>query len=170
MVARWYRPPEIILNSTIYDQKVDIWSMGCIFAEFMKTWTASEHNPNDRYIFKGASCYPLSPKVNDDPNDNQVSISSRDQLICILEVIGIPDVDQLEDFIVPSIEYLNQISKQVKPKSTIGQRFAQFPAKLVELLENMLKFNPNDRLTATECLQNPIFDSIRCKEAETSGK
>jgi serine/threonine protein kinase len=38
MVARWYRPPEIILESCIYDFKIDIWSMGCIFAELMYTW------------------------------------------------------------------------------------------------------------------------------------
>ena len=38
MVARWYRPPEIILDSGVYDFKIDIWSLGCIFAELMYTW------------------------------------------------------------------------------------------------------------------------------------
>lgn len=38
MVARWYRPPEIILNSNSYDSKVDVWSMGCIFAELLYLW------------------------------------------------------------------------------------------------------------------------------------
>mgnify|MGYP004541905467 CR=1 FL=1 len=61
MVARWYRPPEIILNSNSYDNKVDIWSIGCIFAELMYTWLPGEHDPNERYLFKGNSCYPLTP-------------------------------------------------------------------------------------------------------------
>ena len=33
MVPRWYRPPEIILGNTYYDNKIDIWGLGCIFAE-----------------------------------------------------------------------------------------------------------------------------------------
>jgi serine/threonine protein kinase len=33
MCARWYRPPEIILNQDSYDYLIDIWSLGCIFAE-----------------------------------------------------------------------------------------------------------------------------------------
>ena len=33
MCARWYRPPEIILGNQHYDQKIDIWSAGCIIAE-----------------------------------------------------------------------------------------------------------------------------------------
>ena len=35
MVARWYRPPEIILTANTYDYKIDVWSLGCIFAELM---------------------------------------------------------------------------------------------------------------------------------------
>ena len=38
MVARWYRPPEIILGNYVYDSKIDIWSLGCIFAELIYTW------------------------------------------------------------------------------------------------------------------------------------
>ena len=38
MVARWYRPPEIILLEPYHDSKVDIWSAGCIFAELAYIW------------------------------------------------------------------------------------------------------------------------------------
>lgn len=31
---------------------------------------------------------------------------------------------------------------------------------------SMLKFNPNNRITATECLKNPMFDKIRLLELE----
>ena len=34
IVSLWYRAPEIILGSEDYLLGVDIWSVGCIFAEF----------------------------------------------------------------------------------------------------------------------------------------
>lgn len=33
VATRWYRAPEIMLNWMHYNQTVDIWSVGCIFAE-----------------------------------------------------------------------------------------------------------------------------------------
>ncbi|CAD7697904.1 unnamed protein product [Ostreobium quekettii] len=33
VVTLWYRAPEVLLGSTTYSEKVDIWSVGCIFAE-----------------------------------------------------------------------------------------------------------------------------------------
>lgn len=35
IVSLWYRAPEIILGSEDYFLGVDIWSVGCIFAELM---------------------------------------------------------------------------------------------------------------------------------------
>ncbi|KAL1824481.1 hypothetical protein ACET3Z_011259 [Daucus carota] len=33
VVTLWYRPPEIFLGSTSYKETVDLWSVGCVFAE-----------------------------------------------------------------------------------------------------------------------------------------
>ena len=33
--SRYYRAPELVLGSTIYDQKIDIWSFGCILGEIL---------------------------------------------------------------------------------------------------------------------------------------
>ncbi|KAJ1036643.1 hypothetical protein NDA13_000174 [Ustilago tritici] len=35
VVTRWYRPPELLLGSRAYSSAVDMWSVGCIFAELM---------------------------------------------------------------------------------------------------------------------------------------
>jgi len=35
VVTRWYRAPEIACSAKHYDEKVDLWSVGCIFAELM---------------------------------------------------------------------------------------------------------------------------------------
>ena len=36
VVSLWYRPPEILLNKQNYTTAVDIWSVGCIFAEILR--------------------------------------------------------------------------------------------------------------------------------------
>lgn len=33
--GRWYRPPELLFGSRYYSTAVDVWSVGCIFAELM---------------------------------------------------------------------------------------------------------------------------------------
>lgn len=39
VVTRWYRAPELLLNSTDYTAAIDIWSVGCIFMELMNRKT-----------------------------------------------------------------------------------------------------------------------------------
>jgi len=35
VVTRWYRAPEVILNASEYSKAIDIWSIGCIYAELL---------------------------------------------------------------------------------------------------------------------------------------
>ena len=56
-----------------YDQSVDIWGVGCILAELMgKAETSKAQNSEisvDKLIlFKGNSCFPMSPAANTDKN------------------------------------------------------------------------------------------------------
>lgn len=34
VVTQWYRAPEILLGDTQYNERIDMWSMGCIMGEF----------------------------------------------------------------------------------------------------------------------------------------
>merc|ERR1719193_2765382 len=34
VVTRWYRAPEIMCSKKMYDEAIDVWAVGCIFAEF----------------------------------------------------------------------------------------------------------------------------------------
>lgn len=45
VVTLWYRAPEILLGSTRYSTPVDVWSIGCMFAEMV----------NRRPLFHGDS-------------------------------------------------------------------------------------------------------------------
>ena len=35
VVTRWYRAPELLCDNQVYDNKVDVWSAGLIFAEIL---------------------------------------------------------------------------------------------------------------------------------------
>ncbi|XP_070068728.1 mitogen-activated protein kinase ERK-A isoform X5 [Drosophila takahashii] len=66
VATRWYRAPEIMLNSKGYTKSIDIWSVGCILAEML----------SNRPIFPGKHYL--------------------DQLNHILGVLGSPSRDDLE--------------------------------------------------------------------------
>jgi len=65
VVTRWYRAPEVVLSSGAYTKAIDVWSVGCVFAELLAR-------------------KPLFP------GNDHVS-----QLNCILELLGSPTADQL---------------------------------------------------------------------------
>ena len=35
VVTRWYRAPEVVLSKQNYDEKIDMWAVGCVFAELV---------------------------------------------------------------------------------------------------------------------------------------
>ena len=35
VVTRWYRAPELLLSCDTYDEKIDVWSVGCMVAEYV---------------------------------------------------------------------------------------------------------------------------------------
>jgi len=62
VVTRWYRAPELILLEKDYGPAIDMWSVGCIFAELLGMMKESAATYLDRKpLFPGRSCFPLSP-------------------------------------------------------------------------------------------------------------
>jgi mitogen-activated protein kinase 1/3 len=60
--TRWYRAPELILLEKDYGEAIDIWSVGCIFAELLTMMKENAPTFIDRKpLFPGESCFPLSP-------------------------------------------------------------------------------------------------------------
>lgn len=66
--TRWYRAPECLLTDGWYTYKMDLWSVGCVFAEIL-------------------SCHPLFPGSNE-----------LDQINKIHKVLGTPSHDLLNKF------------------------------------------------------------------------
>jgi serine/threonine protein kinase len=36
VATRWYRAPELLVGSPKYGAEVDVWAVGCVFAELVK--------------------------------------------------------------------------------------------------------------------------------------
>jgi len=100
--SRWYRAPEIILMEHSYDQASDMWSFGVIlyeliqlamkslatFETFEKSLEPGMDFMNQRHLFKGASCFPMSPKMKEPGKDFETLVGYDDQMVLILKALG----------------------------------------------------------------------------------
>jgi mitogen-activated protein kinase 1/3 len=72
--TRWYRAPEIILLEKDYGKAIDIWSLGCIFAELtflIHSDIDEEDQKKVHILFPGSSCYPMSPTEDYEKNPDK---------------------------------------------------------------------------------------------------
>jgi len=78
VVTRWYRAPEVILMNEFYSYSIDMWSVGCIFAELLSMMEENFPDPFSRVpLFPGKSCFPLSPGTA--INENSMSKEEREK-------------------------------------------------------------------------------------------
>lgn len=82
VVTRWYRAPELILLEKDYGEAIDVWALGCIFAELLTMMKENVSNHTERHaLFPGKSCFPLSPEKTPGPivvNSKGFRISQTD--------------------------------------------------------------------------------------------
>ncbi|KAJ8522576.1 hypothetical protein ONZ45_g875 [Pleurotus djamor] len=134
--TRWYRAPEVLLLSRDYSNPVDMWALGTIMAELV----------NLRPLF---------------PGSGQV-----DQVARICEILGDPS----EDYGVDAQGFPlggGKWSKGVKLARSIGFAFpkiqpkdifslfdATVPISLIQLIGQLLKYDPDKRPTSRQCLEH----------------
>ena len=150
VVTRWYRAPEVILMNKMYSYSIDIWSVGCIFAELLTMMESNFANWVDRQpLFPGQACYPLSPSQANATAEEKEKRQNMDQLSKIFDVIGTPSSDEnIEDWIQEeeSIKYVR--SFKAREKINLADLYPGTESRGIELLHRMLEFNPNKRITA----------------------
>lgn len=163
VVSRFYRAPELILVEANYSTAIDIWSVGCIFAELMLTMKENSPNVLERTpFFPGKCCFPLSP-----PNSQSIKLNEwgfpnekRDQLNVIFDIIGSPSDEDIECISDKNgILYLKSLKK--RQKINFKNKFPGSSDDALDLLEKMLLFNPQKRIKLNECLNHPFFGDIR---------
>ncbi|KAL0208902.1 hypothetical protein P9112_011489 [Eukaryota sp. TZLM1-RC] len=127
IVTLWYRAPEILLGAQHYATPVDIWSIGCIFAEMVKST-------------------PLFP--------GECEI---EQLYKIFQILGTPNEDIWPG--VSSLQDYCDAFPQYSPKNLADVVPGLCPQGL-ELLGQMLVYEPGRRISAKEALRHPYFSSM----------
>lgn len=139
VVTIWYRAPELLLGGSHYTPAIDLWAVGCIFAELLAL----------RPIFKGEEA----------KMDNKKNIPfQRNQTQRVVEILGTPTLDKWPS-LIKYPEYSSLQAMKVYPPNleswyrTVGAT----NQKGFQLLSSLLEFDPGKRITADEALMHPFF-------------
>ena len=168
VVTRWYRAPELILLEKDYGPAIDMWSVGCIFAELLGMMKESAPTYLDRKpLFPGKSCFPLSPDKHVKEERKGFPFSKNDQLAVIFEVIGSPNEED-KSYVTDTkaLEYLEAFP--AKPRTDLNTLYPGAGEDAIDLLKKILVFNPYFRISVDESLNHPFFRKIKKSEKEVS--
>lgn len=161
VVTIWYRAPELLLGSRHYTPAVDLWAVGCIFAELLSL----------RPIFKGEEAKLDSKKT---------VPFQRNQMQKIVEILGMPTKEKWPG-LLHQPEYTQLSTLSYTFRDTINDRSSGleswywntlkssgyqesqpsgFPGQQgLDLLAKLLEYDPVKRLTAAEALRHPYFSA-----------
>lgn len=170
VVTRWYRAPEIILLEKDYGPAIDMWAVGCIFAELLSMMKENAPTFLDRKpLFPGKSCFPLSPAKQPMEQRQGFPFSHNDQLSKIFEVIGTPNDDD-KSFVTDqkALEYLDTFSQ--KSRCDLSKKYPGASAEAIDFLDKILQFNPYFRMSLKEAIEHPLFDDVRGEAQNCIGK
>ena len=131
VTTRYYRAPELYLNySSNYSASVDMWSVGCILAEFFTKKVFVKANTSEEY------------------------------LDTMLMICGMPSkVIQSEIRCGKYLQYLKDNQYRVKRK-TWTELIPNAPTTAYDLLGKLFTYDPRERLTARQMLEHPFFEEL----------
>ncbi|RPA91106.1 Pkinase-domain-containing protein [Choiromyces venosus 120613-1] len=139
VVTIWYRAPELLLGSKHYTAAIDLWAVGCIFAELLAL----------RPIFKGEEA--KMEKKSTVP-------FQRNQMQKIIEILGTPTKERWPA-VSQQPEY-NQLQSFKQYTNNLEAWYHQIGATNAlgfQLLSGLLNYDPTQRLTAQSALEHPYF-------------
>ena len=148
VITLWFRPPEVLLGCDTYGPEVDIWGLGCIFAE----------------LFLGKAAFTGSDEVS--------------QIEAIMIGLGPEQSNPKEPMKIFSyLPWYKMIPKLFQSDYEIPIGFTNLRERLKEtkiesdalnLLLSMLKFDPIDRVTCKEALKCSYFSDCFKREFHDS--
>lgn len=168
VVTRWYRAPELILLQENYSEAIDVWSVGCVYAELLGMLDGTQLMDRGP-LFPGSSCFPLSPDRKHKSDYKYHAQGKHDMLNKIFDYIGTPTDEEValldrEE----SRRYLRCFAQ--RPGEGFHARFSHVDPLSVDIICQMLKFNPANRITVDRALEYQLFHDIRdvAKESTAS--
>jgi len=169
VVTRWYRAPELILLQENYTEAIDIWSVGCIYAELLGMLEGTRTEDRGP-LFPGSSCFPLSPDHKHKSDYRYHTRGKHDQLNMIFNLFGTPgeaDVDQLERD--DAKKYIRCFAS--RDGEGLKNKFPMIEDLSADILGRMLKFNPKQRIKVDGALDHALFADIRdpAREGKAAG-
>ncbi|GLD92075.1 hypothetical protein PINS_up000608 [Pythium insidiosum] len=142
VVTLWYRAPELLLGAKHYTKAVDMWAVGCIFAEIV----------NARELFCGKEVEGTNAPF------------QKDQLDKIFKVLGMPTPQTWEGMdSLPEYAQVVQMGRERKYPSQSELRNAvkfgsgRSGAALYDLIAKLLEYDPEHRITAKDALEHEYF-------------
>ncbi|CAM9127324.1 unnamed protein product, partial [Scytosiphon promiscuus] len=136
VVTRWYRAPEIMLACQEYSKAIDIWSVGCIFAELM---LRRPFFPGDNYI---------------------------DQLTIICDKLGKPKESELTFVSTEKARRFILKLPSTTPKCLRDQFPSTASNEALDLLSKMLEFSPETRISVEDALRHPFMQNLHAVKEE----
>ncbi|KAL3318899.1 Cyclin-dependent kinase 8 [Cichlidogyrus casuarinus] len=143
VVTFWYRAPELLLSARHYTKAIDIWAIGCIFAELL-TYEPIFH------------CRQEDIKTN--------TPYHKEQLERIFRVMGFPPEDAWMDMKrMPEYHqlYRDSITKKNYGKYSLEGYLEEKKFRITEreqsLLSRLLTMDPLKRLSASDALEDSYF-------------
>ncbi|XP_027127464.1 cell division control protein 2 homolog D-like [Coffea arabica] len=126
ILTLWYRAPEVLMGGTHYSTGVDMWSVGCIFAELV----------TKQALF---------------PGDSELQ-----QLLHIFRLLGTPN-EQMWPGVskLPNWHEYPQWSPQ-----PLSSAVPNLDEKGLNLLAEMLQYEPTKRISAKKAMEHPYFDDL----------
>ena len=133
----WYMAPEMLLEKPDYDERVDLWSLGCVMAELIN---------NGRPLFQG--------------------FYDQGQLCAIFDVLGVPDDSTWPGFSSTTFATVWMPELDMHRDNYLRELFPEtkLSKEGFEVLSGLLTCNPEKRLTAAAALRHPRFAKIDALE------